>query len=191
LDNELLRAVNQGMANTQMDYVMIAFSILGLTIIWLAVAVPLWFRDKKRTALELAIMIIIIDLTVLVIKLLVARERPMDVRMVAPMWLSDIPGTVGYSFPSGHTARAFGAFLLLSISFRKRILIVPLFIYAFMIALSRIYLGMHYPSDVLAGAFIGLGLAYVFYRAARTTALSRFIDWLIKGVDRITSYALR
>jgi undecaprenyl-diphosphatase len=189
MDEELLRAVNQGMANPQMDAVMVVFSLLGMTLIWLVWAIPLWLKNKKRTALELLIVIIIIDLVVLLVKLLVARERPTDVRLVAPLALDFSMSE--YSFPSGHAARAFGAFLVLSLSFRKKLLIAPLFVYAFLIALSRIYLGAHYPSDVLAGAFLGLGLAYAFYRASRTTVLKSYIDRIIRGIERVTSSIIR
>jgi undecaprenyl-diphosphatase len=178
-DDELLKVFNQDLANPHMDLVMTTFSILGLTLIWLSVALPLWLRNKKRTAIELAILIILIDVIVLVIKLLVARDRPSDIRMV-------IPPPLGFSFPSGHAARAFGAFILLSFSFHRRLYAVPLFLYALMIALSRLYLGVHFPSDVLAGAFAGLVLGYVFVRISRTAVFRDFVDMIIEGIERLT-----
>lgn len=181
LDDEILRAINRDMASPHMDAVMATFDIIGLTVVWLALVIPLWLRNRKRTALQLLILMIIVDVVVLVVKLLVARERPVDVRLVLPQALS-------YSFPSGHTARAFAGFLLLSMSLRHRHLIPPiLFINALMIAIGRIYLGMHYPSDVLGGAFTGLVLAYGFSRASRTAPFRNFEDWVIRGVDSLTS----
>lgn len=181
LDDDLLRAVNQDMASPHMDAVMATFDIIGLTIVWLALVIPLWLRSHKRTALQLLILIIIVDALVLAVKLLVARERPMDVRLV-------LPQALGYSFPSGHAARAFAGFLLLSMSLKHRHIIPPiLFLNAFMISLGRIYLGTHYPSDVIAGAFTGLVLAYGFSKASRTALFRNFEDWFIRGVDGLTS----
>jgi undecaprenyl-diphosphatase len=181
LDDEILRAINRDMASPYMDAVMATFDIIGLTVVWLALVIPLWLRSQKRTALQLLVLIIIVDIVVLVVKLLVTRERPVDVRLVIPQALS-------YSFPSGHTARAFAGFLLLSMSLRHRHIIPPiLFLNALLIAIGRIYLGMHFPSDVLGGAFVGLVLAYGFSRASRTSLFRYLEDWVIRSVDGLVS----
>ncbi|WP_255069773.1 phosphatase PAP2 family protein [Lacihabitans sp. LS3-19] len=65
------------------------------------------------------------------------------------------------SFPSGSTALAFSAATSLSLSYPKWYVIAPSAIYASGIAYSRLHLGAHYPSDVLAGAVIGAGSAYL------------------------------
>jgi undecaprenyl-diphosphatase len=180
LDDEVLRAVNQDMASPHMDAVMVTFDIIGLTVVWLALAIPLWLRNQKRTALQLLILIIIVDVIVFVVKLLVARERPTDVRLV-------LPQALGYSFPSGHAARAFAGFFLLSFTLKHRHVIPALlFLNAFMISLCRIYLGMHYPSDVLGGAFTGLVLAYGFVRISRTTIFRNLEERIIRGIDSLS-----
>jgi len=181
LDEALLKTINQDMASPSMDAVMATFDIIGLTVVWLALVIPLWLRNQKRTALQLLILIIIVDVVVFIVKILVARERPVDVRLV-------IPQAISYSFPIGHTARAFAGFLLLSMSLKHRHIIPPiLFLNAFMISIGRIYLGMHYPTDVLGGAFTGLVLAYGFSRAARTAVFRNFEDRIIGAVDGLTS----
>jgi undecaprenyl-diphosphatase len=180
LDEELLRVLNRDMASPYMDSVMVTFDIIGLTVVWLALAIPLWLRNQKRTALQLLILIIIVDVIVLMVKLLVARERPTDVRLVLPQALS-------YSFPSGHTARAFAGFFLLSISLKhKHVIPALLFLNALMISLGRVYLGMHYPSDVLGGVFTGLVLAYGFVRFSRTRVFRNFEDGIIRGIDSLS-----
>lgn len=67
------------------------------------------------------------------------------------------------SFPSGHTSMAFATATNLSIEYPKWYIIAPSFLYAGVVGYSRIHLGEHYPSDVLAGAIVGAGSAYISY----------------------------
>lgn len=68
------------------------------------------------------------------------------------------------SFPSGHTSAAFSTATSLSIAFPKWYIVVPSFLWASAVGYSRMDLGVHYPSDVLAGAIIGCGSAYLTYQ---------------------------
>lgn len=68
------------------------------------------------------------------------------------------------SFPSGHTSDAFATATSLSIAFPKWYVIAPSFLWAGVVGYSRMDLGVHYPSDVLAGAVIGSGSAYLTYK---------------------------
>ena len=72
-------------------------------------------------------------------------------------------GAHGYSFPSGHTSSTFGLATGLSLHFPKWYIIAPSFLYATIVALSRPYLGAHYPSDLLAGAILGVGMQFLWY----------------------------
>jgi membrane-associated phospholipid phosphatase len=65
------------------------------------------------------------------------------------------------SFPSGHTSSSFALATSLSLSYPKWYVIVPSYVWAGTVAYSRMDLGMHYPSDVLAGAVIGSGCAWL------------------------------
>ena len=65
------------------------------------------------------------------------------------------------SFPSGHTSEAFATATSLSIAFPKWYVVAPSFLWAGAIGYSRMHLGVHYPSDVLAGAIVGAGTAYL------------------------------
>jgi membrane-associated phospholipid phosphatase len=69
-----------------------------------------------------------------------------------------------YSFPSGHTSSAFANATALSIAFPKWYVIAPSFVWASAVGYSRMDLGVHYPSDVLAGAIVGSGSAYLTYK---------------------------
>ncbi|MCX6335115.1 MAG: phosphatase PAP2 family protein [Bacteroidia bacterium] len=68
------------------------------------------------------------------------------------------------SFPSGHTSSAFATATSISLSYPKWYVIVPSYLYAGTVAYSRMDLGVHYPSDVLAGAVIGSGCAYLTWK---------------------------
>ena len=69
------------------------------------------------------------------------------------------------SFPSGHTSTAFATATSLSIVFPKWYVIAPSYLWACSVGYSRMHLGVHYPSDVLAGAIFGAGSTYLCYRA--------------------------
>lgn len=67
------------------------------------------------------------------------------------------------SFPSGHTSEAFSTATSISILYPKWYVITPSFLWASAIGFSRMDLGVHYPSDVLAGAIVGTGSAFLSY----------------------------
>ena len=63
----------------------------------------------------------------------------------------------GHSFPSGHTSLAFATATSLSLTHKKWYVIVPAYLWAGCVGYSRLYLGRHYPSDVICGAVVGAG----------------------------------
>jgi len=68
------------------------------------------------------------------------------------------------SFPSGHTSAAFAVATSLSLEYKKWYVAVPAYAWAGTVGYSRMYLGMHYPSDVLVGALVGSGSAWITYK---------------------------
>jgi undecaprenyl-diphosphatase len=132
---------------------------------WFIAYVILWFicffkggRIGKIAAVLTLILITVSDqLSSFVIKNLFERIRPCntlpDVRILAGCSNS-------YSFPSSHAVNNFAAAVFFYKIYPKLKWI--LFIIAFLIALSRVYVGRHYPSDILGGAVIGSAIGYVF-----------------------------
>jgi len=72
-----------------------------------------------------------------------------------------------HSFPSGHTSSAFTLATSISIDHPKWYVVAPAYLYATLVGYSRCYLGVHYPSDVIAGALLGSGSAWLSDRADR------------------------
>ena len=98
-----------------------------------------------------------------------SRPRPCDVN---PDMLTLVSRPSGWSFPSGHSASAFAA--AASLVFQKNRLGPYAVALAVFIGLSRLYLYVHYPTDVLAGALIGTALGY---------AASRLVDAAAKKLQ--------
>lgn len=73
----------------------------------------------------------------------------------------------GSSFPSGHTSSAFAVATSISMCYPKWYVIAPCYLWAGAVGVSRIVLGVHYPSDVLAGAVVGMGSAWLTNKAGK------------------------
>lgn len=67
------------------------------------------------------------------------------------------------SFPSGHTSSAFTFAMAITMVLKKKGVAIPAFIFAFLMGISRIYVGVHYPTDVIVGAVVGIFYAVIGY----------------------------
>jgi membrane-associated phospholipid phosphatase len=97
------------------------------------------------------------------LKLSINRDRP----FVTHSFIDKQTDAGSHSFPSGHTSTAFATATSLSLAFPKWYVITPSFLWASSVGYSRMHLGVHYPSDVLAGAFVGAGSAFLSYKLNR------------------------
>src|SRR3989304_505987 len=87
-----------------------------------------------------------------------------------------------FSMPSGHATNIFAAMVFLSARYRR---FWPAFIFiAFVVAYSRVYVGVHFPSDVIAGAFLGSVIALLFFSAERGSLRARLVAVLEAGRKR-------
>lgn len=91
-----------------------------------------------------------------VLKYSVQRKRPY---VSFPNQVIQLSASGPYSFPSGHTTFAFSTATSLSLQYKKWYVAIPAYLWASSVGYSRIYLGVHYPSDVATGVFTGVGSA--------------------------------
>lgn len=111
-------------------------------------------KEMVWNSLELASATAINGLFTTTVKLSVHRERPF---ITYPNDITKYSVAGSYSFPSGHTSMAFCTATSISLIYPKWYIIVPAYLWAGSVGYSRMYLGVHYPTDVFAGALLGTG----------------------------------
>lgn len=144
----LLRSVASFLAHSGDSW----FWLLGLGLVWL-----LGNEDWKNRAIILAAGILATAILVLAIKFTVRRRRPEG------EWGSIYRNTDPHSFPSGHAARAF-LLAVLTVSLGPAWLGLALWLWAPLVTLARVAMGVHYLSDVLAGALLGIFMGLLVFR---------------------------
>ncbi len=118
----------------------------------------------KRKGLLIGGSIVLSGVISSTMKLSFKAERP----FVTYPYIKNVGPKVGpNSFPSGHTTQAFALATSVSIAYPKWYVIVPASIYSVGVGYSRMHLGAHYPRDVLAGAIIGSGSAFLSHRLSK------------------------
>ena len=138
-----------------LDTFMISITKLGdAGIVWIILTVILLLIPKTRKAGGYMAVALIADLIIcnVIIKPIVARPRPYSINKTVQLLVTPLKD---YSFPSGHTAASFASVSALYFAGKKKVAAGALILSIF-IAFSRLYLYVHYPTDVLGGLIIGL-----------------------------------
>lgn len=163
-DIELLRSINGSTSTGLRDY----SRFISNTTTAVAVSTPLVMGvvaliekddDLLKNALYVGVSLGVDGVMTYSMKEIIKRPRPYTT-------YSDITAydtETSLSFPSGHTSLAFATATSLSLKYPKWYVIAPTYFWACSVGYSRMNLGMHYPSDVLGGALVGAGSAYVTY----------------------------
>jgi len=153
-DNYILNIIKRYVHNKYLDIIMPITTVMGnLGVIWILIAIIL-ILDKPYRVVGNSIILTLIISTIVgegIIKHIVRRVRPCN-KLENINAISLKPKS--YSFPSGHTLSSFAAAEMLSMYFTEYKLLFMLI--AFLIALSRLYLYVHYPTDVISGIIIGV-----------------------------------
>lgn len=156
-----------------LDSLLIFITKLGdMGLIWIGLILLLILNKKTRTFGYLCLLALISEFFIndMVLKNIIARDRPfiehnLDILIKAPS---------GYSMPSGHAASSFvlaGMFIFFKQKGRWLVLLL-----AILIAYSRVYLNVHYWSDILVGALLGLSIAYLIHQKFHHLFLSSTQD---------------
>ena len=141
--------------------------------VWLTPAVPCgmavggWVGDNRPLLADASIVGLAWGGTMAMtigLKYIVCRPRPYQEYSGMLVSLTTEPDP---SFPSGHTSMAFATATSVSLLYPRWYVVAPSLLWAVSVGFSRLYLGVHYPSDVLVGALIGTGTAMIAYYATQ------------------------
>jgi undecaprenyl-diphosphatase len=152
IDVLLFYLINVQMSNYVFNMIFPIVTEAGTLLFWFIICGFLFIfgGDKGRKVAILCILALIFSYYVSeILKILIARPRP----FLMLNGVNHITDINGFSFPSGHSVTAFAACTILGLKYKHIYLFMA---FACLIGFSRIYLGAHYPSDVLFGAFIGI-----------------------------------
>lgn len=159
-----------GLQDFNLDYFLAWPTYLGTLSIGLPFLLMLmWLKERKQwifKGLVLIVTILCTDFIVDFLKIAIARPRPFLLFEQQGMMihvLFYLPKD--FSFPSGHATLVFGAATILNFLYQHKL--TWLYALAFLVAITRIYIGVHYPSDVLGGAFLGVVIAGIIYWATK------------------------
>ena len=148
-----------------LDNLMIALSWLGDNgLVWCVMAAILLARAHTRESGLSCVMALLLSLLLcnILLKNLVARPRPYDTLA----WLQPLlPPLADFSFPSGHASSSFAAATACTLTGRNVKWAVPAFALAILISFSRLYVGVHYPSDIVGGIVLGFCCGYGGWRS--------------------------
>ena len=160
LDGGFLLFLQESVRNPILDNIMIFITSLGNGgMIWIAATIVLLIPKKTRKAGIMSAVALLGSLIINnnIVKNIVQRPRPFvtftDLQII-------IPTPSEFSFPSGHTSSSFAAAAVFYRHLPKK-LGLPAVILAGLIGFSRLYVGVHYPTDVIAGVLMGILLSYL------------------------------
>ncbi|MGI6248175.1 MAG: phosphatase PAP2 family protein [Acutalibacteraceae bacterium] len=182
-DWAVFRFVQEHLWGPFLDFLMPLITRLGdAGAIWIITAIVLLFFKKYRKYgfMMIAGLLFSLIITDNIIKPVIQRPRPFDLELWKDIFVYPdyVKRPHGYSFPSGHTSSSLAAATVLIFS-KKKPVYIPAMILALLIAFSRIYVHVHYCTDVLAGLLAGI--IYALLAFLLVEKLIPFIAAKVKG----------
>ncbi len=176
INNSLFYFINLGMENPLFNFLMPIITDLGSILFWLVICgfLFLFGREKGKKVAILCLFALLISFSLTVaLKYAVAEPRPFLVLSnINLLHLEE-----NYSFPSSHTVTAFAGGLILGKKYGYLKILIAL---AVLIGFSRVYIGVHYPLDVIFGAILGISCALITLRFENEILHNRFTDLIIR-----------
>jgi undecaprenyl-diphosphatase len=169
LDRKVFYAINQGMSNRFFDWIM---PYMRYPQFWIPVYVFIFIFCLWRYKKTGIVMILLLAATfgvadfgsASIVKPMVKRVRPCNDPQLAQTIISRVPCGTGYSFPSSHASNHFAISVFLIGAFHKRWRWIWFWalLWATLVCFAQIYVGVHYPIDILTGALFGTLVGYLF-----------------------------
>jgi membrane-associated phospholipid phosphatase len=168
-DINLLKPINKNETTFKNKYLELnASSVTALSVgIPAGVAIAGFINNDKllkQDALYMGAAFVVNSIITQGTKRIINRQRPFE-KYTFIVKRDDESG--GLSFPSGHTSAAFCTATSVALRYRKWYFVVPSYVFATSVGWARLYQGVHYPSDVFAGAVVGAGSAWLGYKVQR------------------------
>lgn len=190
----LFYLINNGLQNGIFNIIMPILTDFGSLLAWGILCGLLYLfggtRAKKIAILGL-LALFISNVIVFVLKYIIAEPRPF---LVLGNVHQLIPETEIYSFPSGHTTSSFAAAIVIGLKYslqlknKKIRLIYPLIAFATLIGFSRIYIGVHYPFDVIFGALMGMICALIILKTEKQIFENKYLRKM--GLEKIVEVSI-
>ncbi|MDD6211368.1 MAG: phosphatase PAP2 family protein [Bacteroidales bacterium] len=185
IDARMLHAINQNTTPFWNSYssvmsTSVPYVSAGLPVVFLAIGYLSNNEKLVSGGLYTLSSLVLSTALSLELKYAIRRQRPYD---KYPGYIDNRGGDGGGpSFPSWHTSAAFSTATSLSLYCPKWYVIAPSFLWAVSVGYARMNEGVHYPSDVLGGAIVGAGSAFLTYKLNQ---------WLNKPIDKISKNTLQ
>jgi len=170
IDDSVFRFINTGMSNSLLDLILIPFRHklfwIPLYLFLITFVIVNYRKQAWVVFIGIALTVVLSDtMSSKVIKKNVQRTRPCHIEKLEPV--QRVPCSHGFSFTSSHATNHFaiGTFFFSLLSFiRSRWLFM---VWAGIISFAQVYVGVHYPFDVLCGSLLGLLIGWISYSIYR------------------------
>ncbi|MCL4376677.1 phosphatase PAP2 family protein [Candidatus Parvarchaeota archaeon] len=193
-DLSVFKLINEKWSISFLDSFFAGVAIYGREYFWIPVVLLMWvlgsaFNNEK--AKKGAVMLVIVFIAIIIIglslKAVYYRPRPFLNPLLSSIDHVLVPKDLDSSFPSGHALIVAGGAAVSFLFLRKRYSI-PLVIEAALVSYSRVYVGVHYPTDVIAGVILGVAISFII---CSILINNKYFNKLYQVVDTIYKKILK